>query len=109
MTTLNKTETSNIYNKINKVSYHLANKTKNTESLSEELRKKAYYSIQKGLRANFVKYDRETKLASLLKKEAMLDKYGAMTNTPKTLWNDAPTAIVAKASKKKTTSKSKRI
>jgi len=109
MTTLNKTETSNIYNKINKVSYHLANKTKNTESLSQDVRKKAYYSIQKGLRKSFLKYDRETKLAVLLKKESMLDKYSTMSNTPKTIWNEAPKAIVSKASKKKTTAKSKRI
>ena len=109
MAILNKEETSLIYKKINKVSFHLANNTKNVENLDGTIQKKAYYSIQKGLRTAFIKYDRESKLATLLKKEDLLDKYSAMSNTPKTLWNDAPTAKGTKSLNKKVVSKSKKI
>ena len=109
MAILNKEETSLIYKKINKVSFHLANNTKNVENLDGTIQKKAYYSIRANLRKAFLKYDRETKLAIAIQDLAKLDKYLTMSNTPKLVWTDAPKAIVSKKAVKKTTAKSKRI
>lgn len=106
---LSKDDTSSTYSKINKVAHHLANKTKNTEALDGEIKKKAYYSIRANLRKAFLKYDRETKLAIAIQDLAKLDKYLTMSNTPKLVWTDAPKAIVSKKAVKKTTAKSKRI
>ena len=101
-TLLNKDETNHIYKKINKISYHLANKTANMSKLKDEEKKKAYFSIQGALRQAFLSYNRDTKLASLQKEERLLDRYATLTNCPRTIFADAP---LVKGKSKKTAKK----
>lgn len=101
-TLLNKEETNHFYKKINNISYHLANKTANMSKLQEEDKKNAYFSIQRALRNAFLSYNRQTKLATLLKEERLLDRYATMTNCPRTIFPDAP---LVKSKSKKTAKK----
>ena len=100
-TLLNKEETNHFYKKINKISYHLANKTANMIKLQDADKKNAFFSIQRALRDAFLSYDRAKKLATLLKEERLLDRYATMTNCPRTIFADAPLVKAKKTAKKK--------
>ena len=98
---LNAEKTNSVYRLINSVAFHLANETSNAPKIASE-RQKKYYSIQRNLRASFISYDSEAKLATALQP---LEKLEALKTAKKT-----PVSYLAiPKAKAKTTTKAKRV
>jgi len=90
MEKLNNNQTSEAYNLIRKVSYHLANKTSNTQNATPDIKRKMYFDIQNALRKTYLKYDRETKTATSLKSLETLEKLLKKKVTPSSYSNHVP-------------------
>ena len=79
---LNAVETSDVYKLINKVCWHLANEVADAPK-ETTARKKKFAELRRVIRASYLEYDRETKLAKLIKPTTTLEKYLTVKNTPK--------------------------
>jgi|13_taG_2_1085334.scaffolds.fasta_scaffold11612_5 hypothetical protein len=79
---LNAVETSDVYKLINKVCWHLANDVSDAPK-ETSAKKQKFAELRRLIRAEFLTYDRETKLARLNKDIAVLDKYLTVKRMPK--------------------------
>lgn len=84
MKILNRNETNQVYKVINSASYNLANNVKGAP-VEPEARKAKYYEVQNTLRKAYLKYDRVTKCATLLKSIKSLEALRSAKTFPKSL------------------------
>jgi len=84
MKILNRNETNQVYKVINSASYNLANNVKGAP-VEPEARKAKYYEVQNTLRKAYLKYDRVTKCATLLKSLKSLEALRSVKTFPKSL------------------------
>lgn len=84
MKILNRNETNQVYKVINSASYNLANNVKGSPT-EPEARKAKYYEVQNTLRKAYLKYDRVTKCATLLKSLKSLEALKSTKTFPKSL------------------------
>ena len=84
MKILNRNETNQVYKVINSASYNLANNVKGSPT-EPEARKAKYYEVQNTLRKAYLKYDRVTKCATLLKSLKSLEALRSTKTFPKSL------------------------
>tara|TARA_R100001460_G_scaffold26891_1_gene54466 strand:- start:1344 stop:1637 length:294 start_codon:yes stop_codon:yes gene_type:complete len=79
---LNAVETSEVYKLINKVCWHLANEVSDAPK-ETSARKQKFAELRRVIRASYLEYDRDTKLAKLIKPTTTLEKFLTVKNTPK--------------------------
>lgn len=106
---LNNEETNAVYRSINRVAYNVAN-DKDDSPKDGEARKQLYYAVQRNLRRAFLKYDRVTKTAELLRDVKVFDTYVKAKKIPKGFTSELDTLTVASVAKVlKSSPKAKRI
>ena len=81
---LNREDTNKVYRDINSASYNLANNVKGSPT-EPEARKAKYYEVQNTLRKAYLKYDRVTKTATVIKSLKSLEALKSTKTFPKDL------------------------